>query len=85
MSTAEVEVELHELLDWHRVHEHFIEVLVDHISEDILGWDPDVDDSDPPEVLISEYAITSVSHPNCVIFSVKYRVEDLPEFDGDDA
>jgi hypothetical protein len=73
VTTIDVEVELHELLEWHHLYERFDELLVDKVTEDAYP-DLDYDADDPPDMTISEYAITSVGRPNCITFSVKYEV-----------
>lgn len=75
---TDVEVELHELLDWGSTYEYFENLLSDKIADAINGGleveGIDLDDPDSLTLIMpTDYEITSVPRPNVVMFSVTWE------------
>jgi hypothetical protein len=77
---TDVEVELHELLDWAHDNEAFVDLLRDKIVEHIEGGEnyEGIDPADPDyptTVFVNEYSITSNPRPNVVQFTVTWEID----------
>jgi hypothetical protein len=72
--SEDVEVELHELLDWGHEYEAFVDLLRDKLNLDgsAVGVS---DDTEYERCMVQEYAITGVPRPNVVTFTVRYVIE----------
>jgi len=77
---TDVEVELHEILNFGQTYEYFVDLLRDKVIEAVEGGnDPGDLDLDDPDygttIYTTDYAMTSVPHPNVVMFSVSWEVD----------
>lgn len=81
LKQTDVEVELHELIDWGHAYETFSDMLRDKIMDVVEGGAAQVDglDLDDPDygstVFVVDYRITSVTGPNTVMFAVTWELD----------
>jgi len=72
-TTTDVEVELHEILNFGHEYEYFVDLLVDKVI------DKDGVNNEDAALCIHEYALVSVSSPNVGVFRCRWWMDELQE------